>query len=120
MSNTQQLIARLYRSFNARDIEACLAEMTDDVQWPKASEGGRIIGKDEIRDYWQRQWAEFDPHVEPVEIQESGNVVVVTVHQVVKDRSGILLSDQHVTQTFTMVHGRVSRMDLHGEKAPAF
>lgn len=51
-------------------IDGALALMTDDVRWPKASEGGAVVGKDEIRAYWTRQWAEFDPHVEPLEMSE--------------------------------------------------
>jgi choline dehydrogenase-like flavoprotein len=44
--------------------------MSENVDWPKASEGGRVMGKEEIRAYWTRQWAEFDPHVEPIEVTE--------------------------------------------------
>ena len=38
--------------------------MTQDASWPKASEGGRVVGKEEIRAYWTRQCGEFDPHVD--------------------------------------------------------
>jgi hypothetical protein len=44
--------------------------MTQDVSWPKASEGGKVVGKEEIRGYWTRQWGEFDPHVEPLAMTE--------------------------------------------------
>ena len=44
--------------------------MTPDVRWPKASEGGTIVGGEEIRAYWTRQWRDFDPHVEPLAIAE--------------------------------------------------
>jgi len=40
------------------------------VSWPKASEGGKVIGKEEIRAYWIRQSGEFDPHVEPLAMTE--------------------------------------------------
>ena len=32
----------MYDAFNARDIDAVLAAMTDDVDWPNAWEGGRV------------------------------------------------------------------------------
>ena len=65
-AETTGLIEQAYAAFNARDIEAALALMTEDVRWPKASEGGTVVGKEEIRAYWTRQWGEFDPRVEPV------------------------------------------------------
>ena len=68
MANTQTLIARAYSAFNHRDIDGALALMSENVSWPKASEGGRVVGKEEIRAYWTRQWKEFDPHVEPLEV----------------------------------------------------
>jgi hypothetical protein len=33
-----------YAAFNARDIDAVLAQMTADVDWPNAWEGGRVQG----------------------------------------------------------------------------
>ena len=52
-----------YAAFNDRDIERALALMSENVSWPKASEGGYVVGKEEVRSYWTRQWREFDPHV---------------------------------------------------------
>jgi hypothetical protein len=41
MPNTQTLIAQAYSAFNHRDIDSALALMSENVSWPKASEGGR-------------------------------------------------------------------------------
>lgn len=60
MPNTQTLLAQAYSAFNHRDIDTALALMSENVSWPKASEGGRVVGKEEIRSYWTRQWKEFD------------------------------------------------------------
>jgi len=85
MANVQTLIAQAYSAFNRRDIDGALALMSEDVSWPKASEGGRVVGKEEIRAYWTRQWAEFDPHVEPIEmIDRGGGKTDVKVHQLVR------------------------------------
>ena len=70
MADTKTVIEQAYSAFNRRDIDGALALMTEDVSWLKASEGGRVIGKEEIRAYWIRQWGEFDGHVEPLEITE--------------------------------------------------
>jgi hypothetical protein len=42
---TKTIIEQAYSAFNKLDIGGALALMTEDVSWPKASEGGRIIGK---------------------------------------------------------------------------
>ena len=87
--------------------------MSENVSWPKASEGGRVIGKEEVRAYWTRQWREFDPHVEPVEvIDREGSKTDVKVHQLVKALSGDVLSDTYVWHVFTISNGLIERMDL--------
>jgi hypothetical protein len=116
MADTKTLIEQAYSAFNKRDIDGALALMTQDVSWPKASEGGKVIGKEEIRAIWTRQWAEFDPHVEPLAITEGyGGKVRVTVHQLVKSLQGDVLSDSEVLHVFTVNTGLIAAMDLGGE-----
>jgi hypothetical protein len=116
IKNTRTLIEQAYSAFNKRDIDGALALMMDDVSWPKASEGGRVVGKEEIRAYWTRQWAEFDPHVEPVAIIEGdGGKVGVRVHQLVKNLQGDVQSDSEVLHIFTVNTGLIAAMDLGGE-----
>jgi hypothetical protein len=94
MEASQTLMTQLYAAFNRRDIDGVLARMSENVDWPKSSEGGRVVGKEEICAYWTRQWAEFDPHVEPVEvIDREGGKTEVKVHQLVKNLNGDVLSD---------------------------
>ena len=119
MANTQMLIAEAYAAFNRRDVDGALALMSENVSWPKASEGGRIVGKEEIRAYWTRQWKEFDPHVEPVEvIDREGGKADVRVHQLVKTLTGDVLSDTYVWHVYTIANGLIERMDL-GESDPS-
>src|SRR5215469_5869035 len=97
MADTKTVIEQAYSAFNRRDIDGALALMTEDVSWPKASEGGRVVGKEEIRAYWTRQWGEFDGRVEPLEItEEDGGKVRVKVHQLVKNLQGEVLWDGEV------------------------
>ena len=113
MADTKTLIEQAYSAFNKRDIDSALALMTQDVSWPKASEGGKIVGKEEIRAYWTRQWSEFDPHVEPLAItEEDGGKVRVRVHQLVKSLQGDVLSDSEIVQVFTLNSGLIAAMDL--------
>ena len=109
-------IEQAYSAFNKRDIDAALALMTQDVSWPKASEGGRVVGEEEIRAYWTRQWGEFDPHVEPLAITEGdGGKVRVRVHQLVRSLQGDVLSDSEVLHVFTVNTGLIAAMDFEGE-----
>jgi hypothetical protein len=119
MADTKTVIEQAYSAFNKRNIDGALALMTEDVSWPKASEGGRVVGKEEIRAYWARQWAEFDPHVEPLAITEAdGGKIRVRVHQVVRSLHGDVLSDSEVLHVFTMKTGLIAAMDL-GDEADA-
>jgi len=119
MADTKTLIEQAYSAFNGRDIDGALALMTHDVSWPKASEGGKIVGKEEIRAYWTRQWSEFDPHVEPLAItNEDADRVLVRVHQVVKSLQGEILSDSEVLHVFTINSGLILAMNLGNEGDP--
>lgn len=117
MADNKTVIEQAYSAFNKRDIDGALALMTPDVSWPKASEGGKVVGKDEIRAYWTRQWGEFDPHVEPLAMtEEDGGKIHVRVHQLVKSLQGKVLSESEVLHVFTVNNGLIDAMDL-GDKA---
>ena len=118
MTKTESLIAQVYSAFNQRNIDGALAFMSDSVSWPKASEGGRVIGKEEIRAYWLRQWKEFDPHVDPLEVLDQGTGRIhVRVHQLVKSLGGDVLSDREVWHVYTVANGLIERMDLREGEA---
>jgi hypothetical protein len=107
----EEQIRSLYASFNARDVDAVLADMTDDVDWPNAWEGGSLRGREAIREYWQRQWAEIDPHVEPVSVSSRGDGrLAVQVRQTVRDRQGRLLGESDVVHVYDFRDDRISRM----------
>jgi hypothetical protein len=110
---TQELISRAYSAFNQRDIDGALVLMSENVSWPKASEGGRVVGKQEIRDYWTRQWAEFDPRVDVLEVVDRGaGKTDVKVHQLVKNLKGDVLSDTELWHVYAIANGLIERMDL--------
>ena len=118
MTTTQTLIAEVYSAFNHRNIDGALALMTESVSWPKVSEGGRVVGKEEIRAYWNRQWKEFDPHVEPIEVIDRGaGKIDVRVHQLVKSLAGNVLSDSEVWHSYITAGGPIERMDLKESEA---
>jgi hypothetical protein len=46
----EHLLRSPYEAFNARDVETCPAAMTADVDWANGWEGGRVVGRDAVRD----------------------------------------------------------------------
>jgi hypothetical protein len=109
----EQRLRHTYAAFNARDIDRVLAQMTADVDWPNAWEGGRVVGHAAVRDYWTRQWAEIDPHVEPTAFATlPDGRVEVEVHQVARALDGTVLADGVVRHTYAFRDGLVERMDV--------
>ena len=108
----ERLIRDLYASFNARDVEAVIAKLHPDVDWPNAWEGGRLHGHDAVRDYWTRQFAAIDATVEPTRIEQNGDTVTVAVHQTVRSPEGELVDDREVTHTYVFRGDRIARMDV--------
>jgi SnoaL-like domain len=86
MPNDTELLEHLYDRFNARDMAAVLATMHRDVMWANGMEGGHVYGHDGVRNYWTRQWAMIDPHVEPAGFSAGADGATnVEVHQTVRD-----------------------------------
>lgn len=113
MRSNRELLTEAYRAFNAREIDAVLALMHADVDWPNAMEGRREIGQENVRSYWTRQWAILDPRVAPVEFEDDAEGRTrVLVHQVVRDKTGALLVDQMVQHAYTIRDGLIARMDI--------
>jgi hypothetical protein len=111
--NAEELLRTVYEAFNARDMDAVLAAMTDDVDWPNAWEGGRLHGHEAVRDYWTRQWAAIDPHVAPVAIEPGGDGrIVVEVEQTVRNLDGQVVAFGTVIHVYAMRSGLVARMDV--------
>ncbi len=113
MQSDQELLTQAYAAFNARDIDGVLALMTPDVDWPNGWEGGWVHGQPAVLDYWTRQWQAIDPRVEPVRFTTAPDGrVVVDVHQVVKDLTGKVLSDQVIEHVYTIRDGLVAAMEI--------
>lgn len=115
-----QMIKRIYRSFNARDIDDIMTVLSDHVAWANGMDGGHVHGREAVRDYWTRQWAVISPHVEPVAFEETEDgVVAVEVIQSVFDLNGRPLEgqthglkDKTVTHVFRMEGDKIVRFDI--------
>jgi hypothetical protein len=113
------IIEDMYRAFNARDMDGALAHLGPWVDWPNAMTGGRLAGRDAVRLYWQKQWQEIDPRVEPLEITPTPTGATVRVDQLVKDRAGKILSNRQLEHVYEFEGPFIKKMTIvdKGESA---
>lgn len=110
----EDILRAAYAAFNARDIEAAIELMHPEVDWPNAWEGGRVVGRDAVADYWRRQFEQISSTVEPERFApEPDGTITVTVHQVVRDaETGELQTDTDVIHRYHLENGLIARMEV--------
>src|SRR5215217_5862522 len=98
MPEAELLLRSAYRAFNARDVEAAIELMDPEVDWPNAWEGGRVVGRAAVRDYWNGQFPANSGEGEPDGFtEEADGAITVEDHQEVHDaNTGELISDSRV------------------------
>jgi ketosteroid isomerase-like protein len=124
MADDIAVIRAMYDRFNPRDIDAVLDALTDDVAWANGMEGGHGHGRDGVREYWTRQWAIVDPHVDPISFDRTPDgPIVVEVHQTIRDLEGRALGnqthglrDKPVGHIFHLRNGKVTRFDIREDR----
>jgi ketosteroid isomerase-like protein len=113
--NREETVRMVYRAFNEGDVETVLTRMHPEVDWPNAWEGGRVIGREAVRDYWTRQFREIRSTVEPESFRaEPDGSLTGLVHQVVYGASSNnAISDSRGRHRFWFDEdGLVTRMDV--------
>lgn len=109
----EQQIRDLYSAFNRRDSTYVTARMSPEVTWPRAFKGGSVHGPDAVRAYWEAQWAEIDPRVEPINIERcADDRYDVEVHQVVKDLDGAVIADTTVHHVYAFDGAHIVSMEI--------
>lgn len=110
----EDLLREAYRAFNARDVDAAVALMHPQVDWPNAWEGGRVVGREAVASYWSRQFKSISSEVEPEGFSHRPDgSVAVTVHQVVNDaETGAPLADERVIHRYWIEDGLIARMEV--------
>ena len=109
-----QTIAAIYNAFNARDIDGVLNHLAPDVDWPNGMTGGREHGRAAVKSYWEKQWKEIDPRVEPLRIDVAPDGKAhVRVHQFVTAKDGAVLQDKKIEHVYSFDGPFVSRMDIN-------
>ena len=118
MSVTENLLQNLYDAFNKRDIEAVLATMADDVKWANGWEGGFVYGRDNVREYWRRQFEVITPQLEILEIEISDNRSITKLHQIARDLDGNIVDDKIVKHIFTFENGLIKIFEIGNVTKP--
>ena len=114
MRNREDVLRLAYAAFNERDIDAALALMHPDVDWPNAWEGGRVRGRAAVRSYWSRQFEAISSRLESREfVHGPDGSITVEVHQVVHDAgTDELVSESDVRHRFHFEDDLIVRMDV--------
>ncbi len=118
MTSEQRFLQNLYEAFNKREIETIISSMHRDVKWANGMEGGFVYGRDQVREYWRKQFELLQPQLEPLKFETNeNNRSVVTVHQIIRDLEGNLLMEKTVRQIFTIENGLISIFEI-GDDEP--
>ena len=113
MDPSEQILRKVYRAFNARNIDQVLTAMHPEVDWPNGMDGGRVLGHSGVREYWIRQWKVVNPNVQPIGFSsDAAGRTVVDVHQVVRDTDGKLLLDRMVKHCYVIENGLIRSMEI--------
>jgi ketosteroid isomerase-like protein len=117
---TEETLRSAYRAFNVRDVDAALELMHPRVDWPNAWEGGRVLGRAAVGDYWRRQFESISSQVEPESFDHLANgEVSVLVNQTVHDaKSGEKLSQGLVRHRYRLEDDLIVWMDVEEDAAP--
>lgn len=110
--NHRELLIEAYAAYNRQDVEALLALVGDEVDWP-GDDGSRLHGRAELRTYWTEQWARTRTWDEPVSFEDlvDGRTAVYIV-QVVRTLDGSIVSQGDVRHIHRFDGCRLLRMDI--------
>jgi len=100
----------LFAIWNTRDFEGLIPFLTEDIEWRPATmaavEGDSFKGIEGMREFfeeWDKAWARWE--VEPSDIREMGNHVLILGHVIGEGRSSGLALDQPVAYLFEFRDG---------------
>ena len=110
-SNTE-FFENIYDAFNQREIETVLSVMADDVKWANGMEGGFVYGRENVREYWRKQFEIIKPQLETLEFETVNDRCVVKLRQTVRDLSDNILDEKIVEHIFTFENGLIKTFEI--------
>lgn len=113
MSVNEKSLQNLYDAFNKREIETVLSMMDENVKWANGMEGGFVFGRENVREYWRKQFELINGQLEPFAFKtDAENRQVVTLRQIVRDLDGNVLDDKTVEHIFTIENGLIKNFEI--------
>jgi hypothetical protein len=104
----RDLLLQAYAACNAQDVEALLARISDDVDWPDGA--GRLHGKEQVRAYRTEQRTRPRTHDEPLSFSElDDGRAAVYIRQVVRPLDGSPIPRGHFLHMHRIEGGPISR-----------
>lgn len=109
MTTADDLMRTAFDAYNRQDAATLLTLVTEDVLWP--GDEGMLRGKDELRAFWKRQWAETKTHDEVLAVQtREAGYVVVDLSQKVHAIDGTPISSARLRYGFVVKGGLIRRL----------
>ena len=110
MNDNVAATQEIFRIWNTREFDALIPLVTEDIEWAPATmaavEGGGFRGTEELRrffDEWDKAWAKWE--VEPSEVREHGDSVLILGRVHAEGRGSGMVLDQDVGYVFRFRNG---------------
>jgi len=107
------LLQRTYDAFNRRQIDEVLSVLAPDVSWPNVLERRDLRGHRAVREYWERQFQLIHSQVEPTAFLVHGCMIIVDVHQVVRDLGTREVREQQVAHAYAFRGDLIAGMQVY-------
>ena len=113
-----------YEAFNRGDLDVAVGDMDPDIEWHVMGdlpEGETYRGHEGVRRFWETWQEAFeDFHVEPEELIDAGDKVVVVIKVSGRGRgSGAQVETPSFPQVWTLRDGRPVRVEMYRSRSEA-
>ena len=109
----EAMVSRLWQALNNRDGATAAPLLHPDVDYVNLIDGGRLLGRDAVVDYWRRSASELSYEATPLtfEARPDGRLAVRIQHTV-RRLDGRMWTDGNILHVFTFADGLIARMDV--------
>jgi len=109
----QAALMEMYRAFNAEDVDGALVHLAPGVDWTNDWEGGRVVGRDAVRELWTRQFAATNTEIQPMSLAvEADGGIRAHVHRLITSKTGGVIDNEKVDHLFEFDGPFIRRMTI--------
>ncbi len=111
MRAERAVLTRAYEAFNRRDLAAMGLTLHPDVEWPDILEGGVVVGREAVVDYFARQLEVMVPDARLIKVRsEPPARLIAELQYAVRGLKGKLWSDTRATLAYDFRDGLIVGM----------